>query len=290
MILLVYNPKSGKKNDNKLDYIESVLKRQNRQYKIFELEKENSIFDFIKSSNIDWKTILISGGDGTVSSVINALFKTKKNIPILIHPDGSTNELALSLGINKNFLETFDFNNHNTQTIDIGKYNDTNYFSYSMSFGNYTHLTYETPQSLKNIFGHIAYWMYGFFSLYFLKLRKYTMEVVIDDTVTAGRYLFGSVSNSFSLGTIINFTNAQLNDGLFEVFLIKSPRNRREFNEIIFGLIKRDYSNNNFILKKGKNIQFKSHKKYAWNKDGEFAGEFDELHVDIAKQKLTIMV
>ena len=93
------------------------------------------------------------------------------------------------------------------------------------AFGAFTEVAYDTPQELKNTFGHLAYVMAGIASLpsitpYHLKL-EYDGQTIEDD------FFYGMVCNTYSVGGIKNLPTdrVDLDDGLFEVILVRKPMN-----------------------------------------------------------------
>lgn len=285
--LLIYNPVSGKNSDD-LDAIECILNQGLVQYDVLKTKNETSIDQYLRLKKDKYDMIIVAGGDGTISQTIDAMMYYDIASTMCIYPKGSTNEFAMALGITKESLKNIVNKTQETLKIDIGTYNGNRSFIYSMTFGNFTHVTYQTPQQLKNVFGHLAYWLYGFFSFYFLKLRTYEMTVRCDDRVYEGQFVFGGISNSNSVGTILQLPEVSFNDGVFELMLIRKPKKHKDFRHILKSLVLKNYDNDMFILDKGKAISFDSKRTHSWNKDGEFAGKLDSLNVTVHKKYLTL--
>ena len=76
---------------------------------------------------------------------------------------GSTNDLAHTIGIKNDVNEQIElFLKNRIVTYDIGKFNNR-YFTYIAGFGVGTDISFSTSQKMKNIFGHFAYLLNGFF-------------------------------------------------------------------------------------------------------------------------------
>ena len=58
--------------------------------------------------------------------------------------------------------------------VDIGLSNNDKIVSYALSFGNFTDVTYKTPQKLKNYLGYKAYILFGF--LTFRRIKSVRSE------------------------------------------------------------------------------------------------------------------
>lgn len=290
MYLIIFNPVSGKGNRNEYQKITQVCESLHFSYDLLITQNETSIHSyFANHQTTNYEAIIIAGGDGTISQTIDSLLNFQMNTPIILYPCGSTNELAQTLSITKNDLKDALERKREARTIDLGLLNEKSSFVYSLTFGNFTHITYRTPQSLKNKLGYAAYWVYSICSLYFTKIRNYSFNITIDDISFEDTYLFGGVSNAFSMGNIIRLDHyAQLEDGLLDIFLIRKPNHFRDYRKIIRALVYRDYSSEWFQLKQGEKIHFKSKHNHSWNKDGEFAGKTDEVKVSIKTNYLTI--
>ena len=103
--LIIVNPKSGLSNSReKLNYfIANYLKDES--VKIITTNNKNSLSNIIKDID-NYKNILIFGGDGTISSIVQ--YVIKKNISIGHIPTGSGNGLTNSLLYIKNVELTKD--------------------------------------------------------------------------------------------------------------------------------------------------------------------------------------
>ena len=100
------------------------------------------------------------------------------------------------------------------------------------------------------------------------------------------------VTNSTSAGGFKNITgkNVQLDDGLFEVTLIRMPKNPIELNEIIASLTNLiDNTDSIYTFKTG-SLQIKSLEEIPWTLDGEYGGTHSEVEIRNQKQAVQIMV
>ena len=100
------------------------------------------------------------------------------------------------------------------------------------------------------------------------------------------------ITNSHSVGGFKNLTGAdvEMNDGLFEVTLIKKPKNPLELNEIIAALLNAYDDTDMIIAFKTNALKIQSLEKIPWTLDGEFGGEHDEVHIKNKMQALNILV
>ena len=80
-----------------------------------------------------------------------------------------------------------------------------------------------------------------------------------------------------------------LNDGLFEVLLVKNPRNPLELNKILASVMKKDYGADCFEYFKTDEITFRCEAPLVWTLDGENGGSRVKTHITCRKQALSII-
>lgn len=117
--------------------------------------------------------------------------------------------------------------------IDTGTFCEDMNFMYIAAFGAFTEVSYLTSQDRKNLLGHQAYMLEGVKSL--AGLKPYHMKVEWDGQVLEEDFAFGMVTNTISVGGFKGLVNQSvaLNDGLFEVLLIRMPRTPVDLSNII---------------------------------------------------------
>ncbi len=100
------------------------------------------------------------------------------------------------------------------------------------------------------------------------------------------------VTNSTSAGGFKNITgkNVELDDGLFEVTLIRMPKNPIELNEIIGSLTNLIDDTDLIYTFKTDRITLKSLEEIPWTLDGEYGGTHSEVEIQNGKQAVQIMV
>ena len=102
----------------------------------------------------------------------------------------------------------------------------------------------------------------------------------------------GVVTNSRSVGGFRNLIGKQVgfDDGVFEVTLIKTPKNPIELQEIIAALMIQQMDSKYMYTFKSGRIMFESIEEIPWTLDGEFGGEHDEVVIENLNKELQIMV
>ena len=163
-------------------------------------------------------------------------------------------------------------------------------FVYVAAFGLFTDVSYETNQNVKNILGHLAYVLEGAKRL--LKIPTYKMKVTYDGNVIEDEFVIGMVTNSRSVGGVRNMIGNRVvfDDGLFEVTLIKMPKNPLELQEVLASFLIEKIDTNHIYTFSTSKIVFECEDEIPWTLDGEFGGNHKTVEIENIQQVLEIMV
>lgn len=290
-LLFVYNPKAGKAQirSNLLDIIDIFVKA-GYEVTAYPTQSKGDAARAIVERAEGYELIACSGGDGTLDEVVSGMMKCEKRLPIGYIPAGSTNDFASSLNIPKNMKKAANIvMNGKPFACDIGSFNDDS-FVYIAAFGMFTDVSYETRQEIKNVLGHMAYIAEGLKKL--SMIRSYKMRVFNKDSVIEGDFIFGMVTNSISVGGFKGITgnNISLDDGLFEVTLIRKPENPLELNLIVAALLDRTIDSKYIYCFKTDEITVEAETEVPWTLDGEYGGNPTRANIRNEKQALQIYV
>ncbi|MBR4296383.1 MAG: diacylglycerol kinase family lipid kinase [Clostridia bacterium] len=290
-LLLIINPVAGKmKTKNALFDIIKVFSDND-----FEVTVKITAFrghgtQIAETEHKNYDILVCCGGDGTLNEVVKGLVKEGSKTPIGYIPAGSTNDFANSIGlpleIKKAALAISKGKEYN---FDIGAFKDT-IFTYIASFGVFTSASYNTSQSLKNVLGHLAYILEGMKDLSALKSTYVKFEA--DGKTYEGDYIFGGIANSTSVGGIVKLKKelVDMSDGLFEVVLVKYPKNIVQLNEIVFAIATSDFKKTSMIeYFNASEIKVTTEEKLSWTVDGEYADGSGSFNIKNLKQRLTLI-
>lgn len=273
-VLLIINSVAGKLSSHSalFDIIDTLCKKgyyvnvKTTQYRGHAKELAE------KAYGEGFDLVVCCGGDGTMNEVLNGLLEETAytRVPVGYIPAGSTNDFAATLGITtdiKAAAEAITFEHE--ERIDTGCINDELFFSYVASFGAFTEASYATDQHLKNSIGYLAYLSEGIKELSSIKPVK--ARIVADGIDYSGEYIFGSVSNSKSIAGIVKLTDdmVSIKDGLFEIMLVKNPKDIAELAAIILKAKQADFSSEHLMLLKAKEVTFHFEEQVDWSLDGE---------------------
>lgn len=290
-ILFVVNPHSGKGQiKNHILQIIDLMIKADFEVTVYTTQEPEDAARKVSEDGVDYDRIVCSGGDGTLDEVMTGLMNSDLRIPIGYIPAGSTNDFANSLGVPKNMVKAAEKTvGEELFACDIGAFNkDT--FVYVAAFGLFTEVSYKTSQEMKNILGHLAYLLEGVKQLY--DIPSYKMQVEYDGLVFQDEFIYGMITNSVSVGGFKGMTgeDVKLDDGLFEVTLIKMPRNPIELNVILASLVSLTDDSSMIYSFKTDEVRIISKQEVAWTLDGEFGGEHEEVMIRNLKQRMDIFI
>lgn len=288
-LLFIYNPKSGKAQirGHLLDIID-ILVKDGYEVTVYPTQCQGDAVRATRGRGEDYELLVCSGGDGTLDEVVTGMMQSGSRIPIGYIPAGSTNDFANSLHIPKNMEEAArNVITGRNFACDIGSFNEDT-FVYIAAFGLFTDVSYETNQQMKNVLGHMAYIMEGMKRLQ--GIRSYHLRITNDGLDIEDDFIFGMITNSESVGGFKRITGkyVELDDGLFEVTLIKKPKNPMEWNEIMAALVMQDINTNCMYCFKAAEITVESSEPIAWTLDGEYGGIHETVHISNEKQAMII--
>ncbi|MBE6786991.1 MAG: diacylglycerol kinase family lipid kinase [Ruminococcaceae bacterium] len=272
-LLLIVNPCSGRaKMHSELLKVVEILSDADYAVTVYPTKcKGDATEHILKLSQNEYDLIVVCGGDGTLNEVITGIMQSGISVPLGYIPSGTLNEWSSGLNISRS-IETAakDITTGKKICLDIGKFGDK-YFSYTASFGAFTSASYSAPQDVKNVLGQAAYFFEGIKSL--SNIKPIHLKFTCEDTEIEGDFLFGAISNSLSVGGIVKYSQSavELNDGKFEVLLIRNPDNILKLQPIIDGILKRDFTREGIDFFRTDSVTIETDQKVSFTLDGEFA-------------------
>ena len=239
-----------------------------------------------------FQLVICAGGDGTLHHTVNAMLKGKHDAPIFYYPCGTTNDFAKSLGLEPNLNRKEKLIGDTLIPVDAGLFNKE-YFTYVAAFGALTEVSYSTDQDAKNVLGYTAYALNSLRLLPGGLSTRIKVTVESDEYTGTDEYMYGSVSNCYSVAGIRSplLADVSLEDGYFETALIRSPNSVEDLFEIITELTDEhaDITNSRHIrLFRTRKVRFTFEEKVSWTLDGEFGGEMNKALIQVRKHAFTI--
>ncbi len=291
-ILLIINPIAGKLTTKASRFQMAELFRNNGyQVDLQTTKAKGHATELVLEHGLNNDMVVCCGGDGTLNEVISGIMQLGVKLPVGYIPAGTTNDFATSLNLSKRIEKAAqDIINGQERTLDIGCFNGRRYFNYIASFGAFTGSSYSTPQSYKNIIGHLAYILEGVKDI--PNIHPQHVKVEVNNEIYEDDYIFGAVSNSTSIGGIVKLdgSTVDLNDGLLELILVKSPKTAMDLHKIILFLSKKDYNNEMITFLKTQEATFYMDEPTSWTVDGEYEPGGMIAKINIIPNAITLVV
>ena len=291
-MLFIYNPKAGKAQiRNKLADILDVFTKGDYEITVYPTQKSEDAMEKTRDRSKDYDIVVCSGGDGTLNETISGMLQLKKTPSLGYIPAGSTNDFASSLKISKNMEKAArEIVNGFPVPVDAGMFCGDRSFIYIAAFGAFTEVSYQTPQDRKNLLGHQAYMIESVKSL--ASIKPYHMRVEWDDHVLEEDFVFGMVTNTRSVGGFKGLVNqsVSLNDGVFEVLLIRMPKTPLDLSNIISYMFLVEEPNEYVYKFKASAIRFTSEESVDWVLDGEYGGARTEVTIENLRERIPFLL
>lgn len=161
-LFVFYNPSAGGYYKNELQpIIEKWQSDHNWKVTTHVTEKYDDYSEVLKEQPLDsFDFIAASGGDGTVSLVMEAIHKLRLSLPLLIIPTGTGNLAAKNFNIPLDPLKSLDLLIENSEigSVDLMKVNGS-YRMLNAGVGFNSRLMRDTTQDVKKRYGFLAYFL-----------------------------------------------------------------------------------------------------------------------------------
>ena len=298
--LFIVNPHSGKGLiRNHLLEIVDLLTKADYEVTVYPTQSRGDAVKVMRERKKRYELVVCSGGDGTMDEIVTGMIQSGFQTTIGYIPAGSTNDFAISLGIPSSMKRAAEIViNGRVFPCDVGRFND-DVFVYIAAFGLFTEVSYGTPQEMKNTLGHMAYILEGMRHLQ--NIQSYHLKVTYvsvngEERSIEDDFIFGMVTNTYSVGGFKSIAgnvfkgDVALNDGLFEVTLIKVPRNPIELNSILAALAVQNIDTDYMYSFKSGRLMVESEEEVAWTLDGEYGGRHRQVELRNEKEAMNIMV
>ena len=280
-MLFVMNPYAGVRRAARyLTEILSVFNRAGYEVMTHMTSATGDAREVVRTRAAGHDIVVCCGGDGTLNETVSGLLEAGLDIPIGYIPSGSTNDFATSLKLTTNTVQAAkDIVEGQPVPYDVGLFGQR-HFAYVASFGAFTKSSYATPQYVKNALGHTAYLLESINEL--SQIRKLHVRMEIGDQVVEDDFLFGAISNSTSVGGILTLPTdrVDMRDGVFEVMLIRAPRNINEIPECILAVQNQTYNCGMITFRSAKSVKIFTDPFMTWTLDGEKADGYSEILVE----------
>ena len=291
-LLFIYNPQAGKglikphlanvvDTFTKAGYLVTVWPTQGKADAAHVAARQGWWYD----------RVVCCGGDGTLSETVSGLL-TLDTPPVLGYiPAGTTNDFAKNLGLPRGVEKAAAVAAEGTpRPCDMGRFNDRT-FVYVAAFGVFTDVSYDTPQEFKSAFGHLAYVLEAATKLGDLG-RGYHLTVEHDGGTLEGDFIYGMVTNTNSVGGFKVFPSDQvsLDDGVFEVVLVRQPKNVADLQDALVSLVRQNHEESRQVAAfHTSKLKVAAAEPLPWTLDGEYGGNPEVAKIENLHKAITLV-
>ena len=282
--LVVINPISGKRTTNQqLFDITDLFSTQGLETTVYTTRCKGDAQALVARRGGDFDLVVCRGGDGTFNEVLNGVV-TLEQQPLLGYiPAGSTNDLArtLRIPINNNAEAIDVILNGQPLYNDIGIFNEGPHFIYTACCGAFIDIAFNTPQSQKNRWGRAAYFAHAPGAI--RGIERMRIKITTEEGLELeDDYIFCAVSNSTSIAGAVKLPRrlVGLNDGRFEILLVRYPKDFAELTAIIRRILAKDYRHASVQLLHTRRVELEFATPTLWTVDGENGGEQERVVIE----------
>ena len=223
---ILYNPNTDIKRFS-FDKAYKLLKKKDYVPEFIESLYPGHVINLINDCNKENNLVLTLGGDGTRLEAIKGLCQLPKQFMQYGHiPAGTTNDASLNSGLprDKPLLSLSLLLDGSEKETDIPTVN-TNPIGYVSMVGDKTNFTSKANPFLKKHIKSLAYLLASTVEM-IKPLENYDVTYKVNGKTIEETIALAIISNSYGMARI-KFTgniydNVNLNDGLFEVIVVKS--------------------------------------------------------------------
>ena len=290
--LLVYNPKSGNSNLilNNFDLITTKLLKKGIILTLYSISRDyDRLIEILKNEKYD--IVILSGGDGTLSRCLTDMYNENIEFPeIAIFPTGTSNDLAKSLNLGEKIEDWINnILNKKSKFVDFGLINGNKIFLSSYAGGLFTKVSYATDKGLKKTFGKTAYYITGIDEL--KNIKKFDLKIRIDDNEEISeKAILYMILNGKNVGGFDELLqNANVDDGIMDILIVKNIENPLEISKILFDLFNGQLVNNENVrtLQAKKCVIEEVSEGIGVSIDGE-EGKNEKVEIEFIRDKLKI--
>jgi lipid kinase, YegS/Rv2252/BmrU family len=290
--LLVYNPKSGNSNLilNNFDLITTKLLKKGIILTLYSISRDyDRLIEILKNEKYD--IVILSGGDGTLSRCLTDMYNENIEFPeIAIFPTGTSNDLAKSLNLGEKIEDWINnILNKKSKFVDFGLINGNKIFLSSYAGGLFTKVSYATDKGLKKTFGKTAYYITGIDEL--KNIKKFDLKMRIDDNEEISeKAILYIILNGKNVGGFDELLqNANVDDGIMDILIVKNIENPLEISKILFDLFNGQLVNNENVrtLQAKKCVIEEVSEEIGVSIDGE-EGKNEKVEIEFIRDKLKI--
>ena len=223
--LLIINPHSRNGQADALEEAVRFMEVSGIEVSVCESESEAHLVSLIEEYDREDGIVIIGGGDGTISSALEALHTSQRTLAIF--PMGTANDFARSIGVPEPLLAAAQvIVDGKREQISLAKINNEHFFINVAHVGLGVDVTRELTSDSKKFFGVFAY--LGAFFKAIKRNKSFKVHIKTDDWQISTRAIHLAIGNGrfYGGGNIVDQRSTLL-EGKLNLFFIKPQRWRQ---------------------------------------------------------------
>lgn len=292
---MIINPTAG--DEKGLDVqkrLETIFKEKGVETSTYQTTGEDNFVEIIRQAmDRGFESLLVSGGDGTISEIVNAIAEFKEIPEIILLPSGTKNNFSQSITKGKTraqIIKAIEDNRLEKIKVDLGRLNDE-YFISSIALGLLPAVGWETDKELKAEIGSFAYFLEGLKYMKEEEQESFDLRINLDgeEKVEEDIFLFivGLSNSIFGIQTF--FDDAFVSDGKLHYFALKKAAVLSEINAVLNQLRKNPKDESLAINRNFKRAKIESNSDLNFLIDGEKGPKFP-VDIGILEEHLTFII
>ena len=229
--------------------------------------------------------IIVGGGDGTVSSVVDHVAHTSATLGIL--PLGTANCFARTLTV------PFDLDgaigvllDGKAVEVDLGRVG-TDLFANALAIGMPSIVNQGIPPSLKKYFGRIGYLIYGLSAL--MRFKPFDCTVTTDAETRSVQALEVRVVNGSFLGGLRVADDSNVESEDMVVQIVQGTKRRHLVDTWLRSMIGQPPARGRIVSMRGRKIRIETEPREPVSVDGEVLAQ-TPIDCAVERQSLRVMV
>ncbi|MCP4898123.1 MAG: diacylglycerol kinase family lipid kinase [bacterium] len=231
-LLVIYNSSAGHgKAAKQLSKVRSTASELDLDLEIVTTASPQHANEHLQSADLNrYDGVLAAGGDGSVFHVLNGLLTNPHGatVPLGVLPVGTGNSFSRDLGLGTGMIETSlqGVAQRRTRHVDIGRVTANGsifHFLNVLGLGFVSEVTV-TASRLK-AFGGLSYTLGVLHRI--IRLRTHDLHIELDGSALDGEVIFVEISNSRYTADYLIAPAALIDDGLFDVTIVRPMRRGR---------------------------------------------------------------
>ena len=290
-LMLIANPVSGKKAvANTLSDVCRIFLARGWIPSVFITGGRGDATAYVKKYGKDFGRIVAMGGDGTMNEVITGIIDAGLDTSFAFIPSGTTNDFASTHHIPSDMAEAAKLAvTGKVRKLDACRFNDR-YFMFHCGCGFFASVVNETYQEMKNTLGYLAYILDGMANA--LSLAPKHAKFDIDGRQFEEDFLYLGLLSTLSLGGNITQLPSDMvwaDDGSFEVFIAKAPRDIIELGEELREFTSKEFNGEHISLFKMKKCTIDSDEELDWSLDGEPYSGKKHIEMEVLEKRISFV-